>query len=114
MHELAVTENILEIASRHANQAGAKKVTSIQIVIGSLSSIVDDSVQFYWEIISKESICEGSILSFNRIPAQIQCDDCNHTFEIKGDLLGCQNCGSSRIKVISGDEFYLESIEVEK
>jgi hydrogenase nickel incorporation protein HypA/HybF len=48
MHEMVVTENILNIATRHALHAGAKRVTDIHITIGQLSSIVDDSVQFYW------------------------------------------------------------------
>jgi len=46
MHELAVTENILSIASKHAQESGATRVTAINLVIGQLSSIVDDSVQF--------------------------------------------------------------------
>jgi|GEM_PF-5568018 len=52
MHELSVTESVLEIACRHAGKAQAKRVTDIYLVIGRLSSIVDDSVQFYWNLIS--------------------------------------------------------------
>jgi hydrogenase nickel incorporation protein HypA/HybF len=51
MHELAVTENILNIAVQHGTQANAVRVTSLQLVIGQLSSIVDDSVRFYWDAV---------------------------------------------------------------
>lgn len=44
MHELAVTRSILEIATRYASQANASRVTDIYLVIGQLSTIVDDSV----------------------------------------------------------------------
>jgi hydrogenase nickel incorporation protein HypA/HybF len=64
MHELSVTESILEIALRHASNANAKRITNLYMVKGQLASIVDDSVQFYWDIISKDSIAEGAVLHF--------------------------------------------------
>lgn len=115
MHELAVTENILEIATRHATQAQAKRVTDIYLVIGSLSSIIDDSVQFYWDIISKNTICYGAQLHFHRIPAQMTCQECGHLFSLENNLLTpCPQCSSANIRVISGEQFYLDSIEIEK
>ena len=114
MHELVVTESILQIAEKHALQANAKKVTDITLIIGNLSSIIDDSVVFYWEMISKGTICEGSIIHFNRLPAIILCLACNQTFEMPGELVPCPNCGSYQLKIQSGEEFFLESIEIER
>jgi len=37
-------------------KANASKVTGINLVIGQLSSIVDDSIQFYWDTISEGTI----------------------------------------------------------
>ena len=73
MHELVVTENILEIALRHARAAGAVRVSDIYLVIGELSSIVDDSVQFYWDFISEGTAASGSSLHFRRVPAKMSC-----------------------------------------
>ena len=112
MHEMSVTANILEIASRHGEEANAKKVTDLYLVIGALSSIVDDSVQFYWDTISSGTLCEGATLHFNRIPAQLLCLDCNQSYSLPGELTPCPKCGSSRVKVQSGNEFYLDRIEV--
>ncbi len=114
MHELAFTESILQIAERHAKEANAIKVTDIYLVIGNLSSIVDDSVVFYWDIMSKNTLCEGSIIHFKRTPATMLCFACNHTFELSGELIPCPNCGSYQLKVQSGEEFWLESIEIER
>ncbi len=113
MHELAVTENILKIAVQHATEANAVRVTSLQLIIGQLSSIVDDSVQFYWDMISAGTVCEGAQLQFERRPAMLQCRDCAQTYALKGELTDCPSCHSARIKVVSGEEFYLDSIEVE-
>jgi len=112
MHELSVTESVLEIAIKHAEKAGAKKVTDIHLVIGRLSSIVDDSVEFYWQMITKDSLCEDAKLHFKRIPAELVCLECGHKYVLTQELIPCPNCGSARIRVLSGDEFNIDSIEI--
>jgi hydrogenase nickel incorporation protein HypA/HybF len=114
MHELSVTESILEIAQRYARQNEAKRVTELYIVIGRLASIVDDSVQFYWEILSQDTLCAGSRLHFERIPAQMVCLNCENAYTLDGELTPCPACGSAKVQVSSGEQFYLDSIEIEK
>lgn len=114
MHELSVTESVLEIACRYAKKEQAKKVTDVYLVLGRLSSIVGESVQFYWDMISKDTLCENAKLHFKRIPAKLICLDCNHQYNLEDDLQPCPNCGSARVKVISGDEFNLDSIEIQR
>ena len=113
MHELPITENILKIAVDHAQQHNARKVTDLYLIMGQLSSIVDDSVQFYWDIISANTLCQGAKLHFERIPAQLNCLDCGETYTIPNELTPCPHCGSIRVKTVHGDEFRLDSIEIE-
>jgi hydrogenase nickel incorporation protein HypA/HybF len=114
MHELAVTESILGIAKKHAIQAQASRVTDVYIVVGRLSSVVDDSVQFYWDFVSQDTICAGAKLHFKRIPARMTCLECGETYTLKGDLTPCPKCGSAQVKIASGEEFWVDSIEIEK
>jgi hydrogenase nickel incorporation protein HypA/HybF len=113
MHELSITENILQIANQHAQQANATSVVQINLVVGQLTSIVDDSVQFYWDIISQGTLCQGAKLNFERIPATLLCLDCQNTYTLSSEITPCPTCGSSRIKVVKGEEFWVDSIEVE-
>ncbi len=113
MHELSVTESILEIALRHASQANASRITNLYLVIGQLATIVDDSVQFYWEIISKDTIAEGAVLHFRRLPATLLCLDCNHQYNPAGEGFSCPDCRSDHVKVIDGDEFFMEAIDID-
>ena len=113
MHELAVTESLLEIALRHAPQEGSARITNLYLVIGQFASIIDDSVQFYWEIIAKDTIAEGAQLHFRRIPAEILCLACQQRYHPERDQLLCPNCGSTQLKILNGDEFFLEAIDVE-
>ena len=113
MHELAVTESILNIATDYAKRADAKRVTQLYLVIGQLASTVDDSVQFYWDTLSLGTICEGSQLHFERVPARLTCQDCGTTYTLTDELTICPQCQSGQVKIVAGEEFRLDSIEIE-
>ncbi|BAJ63810.1 hydrogenase maturation nickel metallochaperone HypA [Anaerolinea thermophila] len=113
MHELSVTEHILNLALQYAEKNQATRVTDIYLVIGRLSSFVDDSIQFYWDLISQNTLCEGAALHFERVPARLLCLNCEQEFEIHTELAPCPNCFSTRVKVLTGEEFYLDSIAIE-
>ena len=114
MHELAITEEILSIALDVANREEAIQVTNIYLDIGNLSSIVDDSVQFYWDEIAKNTICADAILHFNRIPAKLLCRDCKNEFTLGKELIPCPNCKSISLTILSGEEFLVHSVDIEK
>lgn len=114
MHELSVTESILSIALDYANKNHASRITSVNLKIGRLASIVDDSVTFYWNILARGTLCENAELQFERIPARLVCMDCGREYEILQDMTPCTHCNSVKVKVISGNEFSVDSIEIEK
>ncbi|MEO8608742.1 MAG: hydrogenase maturation nickel metallochaperone HypA [Chloroflexota bacterium] len=111
MHELAVTTSILDLALEHTPPDA--HVIDVYLVIGQLSSMIDDSVQFYWDIISQHTPAQGSRLHFRRILAQLECSACKTRYPMQGDNFSCPACGSSDVRVIAGDEFYLEAINVD-
>lgn len=114
MHELSITQSILEIALRHAKQAQANQISDLYLVIGQFSSIVDDSVQFYWDMISEGTIAEGAKLHFERIPARLACRSCGTEYSLDSrELTACPQCDSIQIDILAGKEFRLESISIE-
>ncbi len=114
MHELAVTESLLAIVIQFAEDNKASKVTDITLSIGALSSIVDDSVQFYWNHVSKDTIAEEAELHFNRIPAKLRCLDCETEFILEDELVPCPNCDNIHLNTIAGEEFQVDFIEILK
>jgi hydrogenase nickel incorporation protein HypA/HybF len=114
MHELPITQSLLDITLRHANAAGAVRVTQIRVKIGQLSSVVDDSVQFYWNIIAKDTCAQEAELVFERIPAGFHCAACGHSAVLqKAEDYHCPECGSPDLVLDGGEELYIDSIEVE-
>jgi hydrogenase nickel incorporation protein HypA/HybF len=113
MHEFSITQNILEIALRHGEKAGAARIVRLNLVVGELSSVIGDSVQFYWDIVARETIAEGAELCFERVPGSLRCVGCGEVFRLSGRAYTCPACGESQVVVAGGDEFRLASIEVE-
>ncbi len=113
MHELSVTQGMLDIVLKKAKEARASRITGINLVIGEMSSIVDDGVQFYFDFLSRDSIASGATLSFTRIPIQVRCRNCGLSFAPDKSLWSCPQCSEWDVEVIAGREFYIDSIEVE-
>jgi hydrogenase nickel incorporation protein HypA/HybF len=113
MHELSSTQSILSVVLEKAKVAQAGKITKINLTIGELSGIVDDCVQFYFDIISKDTIAAEASLSFHQPPTKLRCRNCATTFSPDNLNWACPNCREQTIEIISGHECYVESIEVE-
>lgn len=113
MHELPVTEDILKKCLLSAEKAGASKILQVNLRIGELAGYVEDSLQFYWDILSEATICQGSKLCIERVPAQFLCQDCHRTFTMGAELAFCPFCQSHHAMLQKGDEFLLLSIDAE-
>ena len=114
MHELSVTQALLQVCLQHAEAAGAARVTGIYVEIGQLSSYVDDSVQFYWDLISAGTPAEGAQLHFERTKMQLECANCQKSFSPQALSFECPECGSQMVSVAAGDVFQLVGIDIEK
>lgn len=113
MHELAITQSILDIAQKAAEEHGAKRVQSVRIMLGEYSGVVPQCIQYYFDVISKGTIAEGAMLDIQRLPVVIHCNVCNKESQIERLHFSCPLCGSTDLKLIQGREFYIESLEVE-
>jgi hydrogenase nickel incorporation protein HypA/HybF len=113
MHEASITDSMLSLALEKANEAQAKKIMRINLVIGELSGVVGDCVQFYFDVLSKNTIAEGATLNFETKPIQIRCRKCQAVFSPTNHKWVCPECHEMSPEIVSGRECYLESIEVE-
>jgi len=113
MHELAVTESIVNIVVDQAREHGAGKVTRIDLVIGSLQGIVDECVRFHFEVLSKGTVAEGSELNITVAPAMARCRECMHEFELPALERSCPRCANWLLEVVGGNELLIDSIEVD-
>lgn len=115
MHELQVTERILNIALKHAGINNVSKIVSIQLKVGEMSDLEDDWIQKYFDYLSEDTIAKGAKLKIERTPVTMQCDDCAHSFHVNikemNEIL-CPECSSKKCTLTAGREYYIKDMEV--
>ncbi len=121
MHELGVTQAILQVVLEHTEQAGGGQVKRIELVVSDLAGLVGESLQFYFDILSRDTPAAGAELVFRREPARFRCQACGHEYTPAGAEgappglpWACPQCGEMRPEVVGGQELLVESIDVEE
>jgi hydrogenase nickel incorporation protein HypA/HybF len=113
MHEYSVTQGIIKTVCEEALKANASKITEIRLAIGDLSTIIDDSVQMYFDMLAESTSAHGAKLIFRRIKAEFKCLSCGNIFIKPSVGFNCPTCNELGTPTGVGREFYIESIEVE-
>lgn len=114
MHEYSITKNIIDICIEEAKKSEAKSIKEITLVIGELSPFSDESVLVYFNLLSEGSILENAALVIKKQPIELQCKVCGQKFHKQGNTFECINCNGPCIATgNSGNEFYIESMEIE-
>ena len=110
MHELSLTQNLLDIALQHA---GEKHIRHVNLSIGEFSDEREEAIRFYWADLARDTAAHEAQLHFQRVEAQMQCLACETIFHPTEEDSLCPACGSHRLKLLSGDDVRLESIDVD-
>jgi len=110
MHELSLTQNILDVALKHA---GAKRLVRVNLLIGQFSDEREEAIRFYWNELAKDTSAYTTELTFQWVNAEVQCLECGTVFEPEEETASCPVCQSYRLRVLSGDDVKLASIDVE-
>ena len=111
MHELALSSAIVNTVAKHAD---GRRVTVVTLRVGRLRQVIPETLEFYFEFVARDSVCEGARLEQEVIDARLRCRRCELEWEIEIPAFRCPTCGGSDVEVASGDEFEVESIEVEE
>ena len=101
---------MVDTVERHA---AGRRVTAVYLQVGHLRQVVPASLEFYFELVARDTVCEGARLEQELIAARLRCG-CGHEWELDGLDFRCAACGAAGAKVVSGEEFQVESIDVEQ
>jgi hydrogenase nickel incorporation protein HypA/HybF len=115
MHELSIAASIVEAVTESAAAYPGARVKEVRLRMGALASIVEDSLQFCWELASEGTPVAGSKLVIKKLPVVIYCDACDADVEIEGvQSFRCPRCGKHAAEIHQGRELEIESIELDE
>lgn len=110
MHEMAITQGIVELCLRHA---GGRRVMSVEVEVGDLGGVVPEALEFCFDACSRDTLLEGAALNIIRIPGGGHCRECG-TYSALATLYdACRHCGSHQVTIENGEELRVRSIDIE-
>jgi len=114
MHELSIVASIVESVTASLAAYPGARVLEVRLRVGQLASVVEDSLQFCFEIATAETPLEGARLIVNTIPVVVHCDACNADLPLPSlQSFHCPSCGAPASDVRQGRELEIESIEID-
>jgi hydrogenase nickel incorporation protein HypA/HybF len=108
MHELAITQDIIDVVCEHAQGA---KIRRIVLEIGKLSAVLPDAVRFCFELCAEGTVAEGAELEILEPSGLARCRVCNCHVTLDRPI-GLCSCGSADLEWISGEELKINELEV--
>lgn len=113
MHEMGIAMRIVDIAkSAIPPEAKDRTVTAVTLRVGKLSAIVPESMRFCFTVVSRDTPLEGARLDIEEIPVTAVCEDCHDDFTITGADFTCPKCKGPNLKILTGRELTVASIEL--
>jgi hydrogenase nickel incorporation protein HypA/HybF len=111
VHELSLSGAIVNTVVKHA---GERRVSLVAMRIGQLRQVVPDTLEFYFEFVARGTVCEGARLELELVPALLACVACEREWTVEFPDFRCPTCLQGGVEVITGNEFEVESIDVEE
>lgn len=106
-------QSVLDQSLRRVREKRAARVKSLHLVMGEISELNHASLLEYWHRLAKGTPAEGAQLHFRLAVAEVQCMACFRKYHPANGIIHCPYCGSFGAKILSGEEFRVEEIELE-
>lgn len=113
MHEMALTESIVEIVAEEARRRRVARVRVVRLEIGVMAPVEPESLRFCFDAASRGTVAEGATLDILRLEGEGRCLDCGETAPLDGRFGPCPACGGPRVEMTSGDQLRIRELEVE-
>jgi hydrogenase nickel incorporation protein HypA/HybF len=111
MRELEATQNVLKKSLLQIKAPA--RIKKVHLVMGEVAELDQRLIEEHWRELSQGTPAEHAQLHFRLRKAEVQCMACFSKYQPLDGRIHCPYCGSYGAKILSGEEFELESIELE-
>jgi hydrogenase nickel incorporation protein HypA/HybF len=121
VHEFAMTTQIVESVLKEAEKHKAKKVKDVHLIIGALTFLRIEQVQFAFDVLKKDTLLDGAKLHIEEKPGYVKCSKCGYEGYLKMDddpayhvpapFLRCPECEAG-VEIIEGRECTIRRVKM--
>lgn len=108
VHELSIADSVVEAITA---RTGSRAVAEVRLQVGRLSGVSADSLRFCFDIATSGTAMSGAQLIIDEPTGSAHCVTCGVDFLVDDLVLLCA-CGSSDVRVLTGEELRILSVEV--
>jgi hydrogenase nickel incorporation protein HypA/HybF len=110
---MGIALQIIDIATASIppHLAGVQ-VTRVNLKVGKLSAVIPENLRFCFDVAVGDTPLAGARLHIEEIPVTARCNECGHHWTLAEPAFACPACTGAAIKVLSGRELDIESIEI--
>ena len=112
MHEMALTESLVEMIEEEGRKQGFVRVKRVRIEIGALGHVEPQAMAFCFTAVTRGTIVEDAALDIAVTPGQGWCFACETTTPLSERFGACAHCGGRQVQMTGGDELRVKELEV--
>ncbi len=99
MHELGITQGVIERAREVALREGADRVRRLHLVMTPAADFSAESIEMYFAMLTDDDpLFAGASLEFAAAPAGALCLACGDEFVTQAPQPLCPQCGSAQVR----------------
>jgi len=113
MHEMSLTEGVLQILQDNAKSKGFERVKTVWLEIGGLSGVEVEAIRFCFDVVMQGTLADQAKLEIIHVPGQAWCISCGKNIQVKQRFEPCPDCGGYQLQITGGDQMLIKELEVE-
>ena len=120
MHEFTMVSHIVQSVLAEADKNNAKKILEVHLIIGNLTFLGIDQVNFSYRVLTKNTKMQGSKLKIETRDGIVECNSCGYRgticyendsiYHLSFPTLNCPKCGCV-VKIVEGQECIIKNIK---
>jgi hydrogenase nickel incorporation protein HypA/HybF len=113
MREELLIRSIFDKTLRQA-RSSQTAIVSVRFVLGEIAELDPEQIRLRWQVLSRGTLLEHAKIHFRLIAGEVQCMACFKKYQPVDGRINCPHCGGFGAKILSGEEFYVEKLEMDE
>ena len=121
MHEVSVVSDLVSAILKELEKYNVEKVEEVTLVIGEMTSLGTEQMEFAYEVVTKGTVLEGSKLIIESEKIEVHCGSCGYDGPVEMlisdysehsiPILSCPKC-KGHVKVTAGQTCSVRNLRI--